>query len=212
MNIALFGGSGRSGKYVLRELLKRDFHVKALVRKTGSLCEFNSHKNLEIIVGDALDADSVQKTIKDCQAVISTLGHRKNSPSDLVTRSIKIIIQVMQNYQIKRLICLTGAGVYVDGDKPTIMDKILTFIIKTVSPHRFKDGENMVDEVMKSDLDWTIVRTQLQLSKEKGGKESIGMVGSKGQTLKCSRGFIARFMVDSISSNDYVKKAPVISD
>jgi len=212
MKIALFGGSGGSGKYILKELLKRNYQVKALVRKADSLQEFNPNENLEILVGDALDSDIVQKTIENCDAVISAIGQKKDSPIDLVARSMKIIIETMQKLQIKRLICLTGAGVYLEGDTPTFMDNMITIMIKTVSPGRFNDGENMVNEVMQSNLDWTIVRTQLQQNKEKGGEEHIGMVGSKDQTWKCSRGFIARFMVDNITNSDYVKKAPKISD
>jgi hypothetical protein len=118
----------------------------------------------------------------------------------------------MKKFGKKRFICLTGAGVYLEGDSPTILDNIITFMIKLFAPDRFHDGEMMVKEVMRSNLDWTIVRTQMQVNSNKGGEENIGMVGSRGHTWRCSRGFIARFMVDNLNTLDFIQKSPAISD
>lgn len=212
MKIALFGGSGGAGRYILKELLSRNYQVKALVRNATSLEEYQNDNNLEIIVGDALDEDSVKNTIFNCDAVISALGQRKGSPKDLQTKSIEYIIGSMQKNNIKRLICLTGAGVYLDGDNPSLMDNMITTMVKTTSPVRYNDGAGMVEKVMQSQLDWTIVRTQLQENKPYRENGHIGMLGTKGHTWKCSRGFIAKFMTDNLTESQYIHQAPVISD
>lgn len=210
MKVALFGASGGSGKYVLQELLKQDFDINALVRNPSSLQEFSSSK-LNLIQGDVLNSSDLEKVITNCDAVVYLIGHRKDSIPDLQEKSIQMIIDSMQKFGIKRLIALTGAGVYLPEDKPNLIDKLTTWIIKTFDPNRFYDGENMVKIIMSSNLNWTIVRTQLQQNKMGSGDEHIGPLGS-GHTWKCSRGFIARFIVSSLKNNDYIKEFPVISD
>lgn len=212
MKIAIFGGSGGTGKYVLRELIKNNYEINALARKPDSLNEFGSYEKLNVILGDALDKKTIDNVISGCDAVISVLGQRQNSPKDLLQRSISLIIESMKSLRVKRLVCLTGAGVYLEGDKPTFMDKAITFMIKLVAPGRFTDGEKMVQIIKKSELDWTIVRTQMQVDAEKGGKEAIGMVGSEGQTWRCSRGFLARFILRCIIDKSFIHETPKISD
>lgn len=209
MKVALFGATGGSGNYILNKLLKRGYSVKVLVRNPEKIKSLN---NQEIIKGDVLDPNDIDKLILNSDIVISALGQRPDSPNDLLTISINNMIKSMGKYGRKRIIILTGAGVMVDGDKPSIMDRVINFFIKLFAPKRFRDGENMVKRIMKTDLDWTVVRTHLQENKDNGGKETIGLAGTKGHTWKCSRGFIARFIVDNIENSLYIKKAPIISD
>lgn len=212
MKVAILGASGKSGKFILRKFLESGHNVKVLVRNPNSLLEFNKYQNLELIKGDALNENDIHKIIIDTDVVISALGHKSDSPPDLQTRSIEMVIRVMRHYGMKRIICLTGSGVFLDGDRPTLIDRILTKAISLIDPNRIKDGIEMVKKLLESDLDWTIVRTPVQHSLNFTGTRNVGPLGSKGQTLKCSRNFIADFIYECVINNKYIKQYPVISD
>lgn len=211
MKIAIFGGSGKAGQYILNELLNTGHTIKSLVRNPAKINKFKKFKNLEIIQGDVLCKNDVLKTITNTDVVIVTIGHQKNSPPNLQLESIKIIREVMQKYSIKRILVLTGAGVYTNQDKPKIIDHLFKGLIKIIDPIRLKDAEDMVKFLTNSQLNWTIVRTHIHHS-YKCNTMNIGYLGDKNIKLFCSRDNIAKFFAKSIEENLYIKDSPVISD
>lgn len=212
MKIALLGGSGASGKYILRKFLDNNYNMRILVRNPQSIQEFREYKNLEVIIGDALNQNDINSLVKGCDAVISALGHRKGSPPDLLEKSMGFVIEEMKKNKVTRLVCITGAGVSLPGDNPSIIDKFITKMITLIDPARINDGFAMSKKVINSNLDWTIVRTQLQHNYNTSGKRNVGLVGDKGQSWKCSRNYIADFIFECISEKKYIQKYPMISD
>ena len=66
MKTLITGATGFVGSAVLRELLKKEHQIKALVRQSSVL---DNLKNLdvEIVYGDLKDKDSLKKCLKDCK-------------------------------------------------------------------------------------------------------------------------------------------------
>lgn len=213
MNIALFGATGNAGQYVLKELLKRNHRIKVLARdpKKLNLNTLPNITNLEIIQGNIQDEEKVKKTIFQTEAVIITIGRQRQSPNNLQTEAIKIIDNIMNLLMIKRILVLTGAGVYTSQDKPQLIDHIFKFFILFIDPLRIKDAQNMVDFLTNTNLDWTIIRTHLHHS-NKSKQLNVGLLGDKNIKLFCSRENIAKFISNCVEGDLYIKKSPVISD
>lgn len=76
--VAVLGGGGRTGKYLVNQLLENGFSVKLLLRNPDDFTIQNS--KIEIIKGDAIDEESINVLLKDCQAVLSTIGQRPGEP------------------------------------------------------------------------------------------------------------------------------------
>ena len=78
MKILIAGATGATGKLLVRELLNRGHHVKAIVRTPENLPGFKQNqKNLSVIkasILDVSDADLMQY-VEECDAVVSCLGH-----------------------------------------------------------------------------------------------------------------------------------------
>ena len=72
IKIALIGGTGKSGKYLVRELINRKISFNLLVRNPEKQPE--SHPLIDVIQGNVRDYATVRKLTEGCQAVISTLG------------------------------------------------------------------------------------------------------------------------------------------
>ncbi len=70
--IAVIGGAGKAGKYLVGELLARNYSVRALVRDAAKL---HDHRPLvEVVEGDVCDDSTLATLMRGCDAVISTLG------------------------------------------------------------------------------------------------------------------------------------------
>ena len=78
MKVFITGGTGYLGKRLIKELLKRNHAVKALVRK-GS--EHKLPQGCEIIFGDALKASTFLNEIKDADTFVHLVGVAHPSPN-----------------------------------------------------------------------------------------------------------------------------------
>lgn len=94
--VLLVGGTGRTGRRVLQQLLERGVHVRAIVRSAQRLPEDALRAlNLTIIEADllSLSAEELRRYLDGCDAVISCLGHTLSvrgifgAPRDLVTQA-----------------------------------------------------------------------------------------------------------------------------
>lgn len=205
MKIAVIAANGRSGKEFVRIALQHGHHLRAGVYRDNSL---KSNQNLDVIECDATNIDQIKKLIKDQDAVISFIGHVKNSPADVQSRSIKNIIDAMDAMKIKRLISLTGTGVRFPGDKIRLVDRILNFAVSVVDPYRIKDGINHAEIIKSSNLEWTIIRV-LKLQNIKPKKFVLRPGGPT--KLMVSRTDVAFAALEIIEKNSFIRQAPIIS-
>src|SRR5688572_26168620 len=93
--IAILGGGGRTGSFVVTELLQQGYSLKVLIRKP----EFFAlqHPLMEIIKGDALESTAIRELLKDCTAVISTIGQRKDEPLVASTATRNVLQAMHEN-------------------------------------------------------------------------------------------------------------------
>lgn len=216
MKLTLFGATGQSGRQILKMAVEAGHEVTVMVRDKdkleliwGNWPEVLKNR-VVVMLGDVLIAAAVAAAIKDSDAVISTIGHVRSSAADMQTQGIKNIISGMKIYSVKRLISLTGAGVPVEGDHPGFIDSLMNLGLKILTPNRIQDGIDHVEEIKKSDLDWTVVRTPLQVNSAAKGY-NVGKVGDSHIGFKVSREDIAQFMLDILRDNSYIHDLPVIS-
>jgi nucleoside-diphosphate-sugar epimerase len=94
--VLLVGGTGRTGRLVLRQLLERGIGVRAIVRSREKIAlEARENPHLKVIEASllSLSDEELQGHLRGCDAVISCLGHVLSlkgvfgPPRDLVTRA-----------------------------------------------------------------------------------------------------------------------------
>lgn len=94
--VLLVGGTGRTGRRVLHQLLERGVSVRAIVRSSGKLPPGASgNPHLTVIEASLLSLpdEDIRRHLRGCDAVISCLGHVLSlqgifgPPRDLVTRA-----------------------------------------------------------------------------------------------------------------------------
>jgi len=96
--VLLLGGTGRTGRLVLEELLERGVAVRAVVRSAARLPAGVAHApRLTVVEADltTLPDEELRRLLAGCDAVVSCLGHSLSPrgvfgpPRDLVARAVE---------------------------------------------------------------------------------------------------------------------------
>ena len=203
MKIAVIGASGRSGREFVNKALIAGYHVRAGVFST----RIPDAKNLEIVSCNATDVNQMQQLISGCDAVVSFIGHVKGSPKSVQTNAIKNAIEAMKKENIKRIVSLTGTGVRLPGDTPSLIDKILNTAVTITDPDRVTDGIMHAKALRESGLDWTIIRV-LRLQNTKPKPFILRLRGPA--KLITSRLEVADAVLMALADPNMVKQAPII--
>jgi putative NADH-flavin reductase len=205
--IAVIGGSGKAGQYIINELIARGFKIKALVRNPEKLPVEN--QLVTKIIGDVRMEADLLNLFDGCDAIISALGQsKKEKPvfSSATTNSIK----AMNRLKIKRYIVITGLTINTPFDKKDFNTKLLSWIMRISFPAIIKDKQKEYSLLMQSDLNWSLFRLPMIELSSSIGDVKVNLTNSPGKKISATD--LARFLVDQLNSYDYLKQAPFLSN
>lgn len=205
MKIAILAADSRTGKYLIDKLLERGHEINAGIYSVKDLPD---RENLTYVRCDASNSEQVRHLIRGNDAVVSLIGHTKDSPPDIQTTAIKNLINALKVENIDRVISLTGTGVRFKGDKIPFYDRLLNLAVSIVDPNRVQDGINHAEVLKSSNLDWTIVRV-LKLQNTKPSKFILKEYGPT--KLYVSREDVAGAIVEVLENESFIQKAPILS-
>ena len=145
MKVALFGGTGFVGSYIIDQLIDSGHKPRLLVRE-GSDKKVQSPDGCEIFYGDISDDESIKKVIDSSDAIIYSIGLIREFKSKGTTfentqfEGVVKCVEAALELNVKRFILMSANGVCPDG----------TNYFKT---------KWMAEQYLKNtDLDWTIFR------------------------------------------------------
>lgn len=207
MKLAIFGATGRTGQILVEQALAAGHQVTALARNPAKL---NRRASLWVVAGDVQEQGKVEDTMREAEAVLNVIGHTAKSPRDLQTVAARNIVIAMQRQGIKRLICLTGAGVRDPQDRPKPVDLFFSFLLKMFSPQVLADATRQVDMIKASATDWIVVRVPRLTDDRHTGVYKVGYVGPNSG-VQISRADAADFMLKQLTDPTYVHQMPVVS-
>ena len=202
--IAVLGASGKSGRAFVKEALAKGYKIRAGVRSSP----LPEQPNLEIITCDATISSDVARLIQGCTAIVSLIGHVRGSSATVQTDAMRVVVEQMKLQGITRIISLTGTGVRVAGDKPTLIDTLANAAIKFIDADRINDGVQHAEILKDSDLSWTIVRV-LKLTNRPPTPFTLTQHGPA--KLFTSRTEVARAILQILDSTEWTQSAPVVS-
>lgn len=208
MKLAIFGGTGKTGQLLVKQALERGHEVVALARTPSKLAI--QKENLTVLEGDILDVESVEKTVRGADAIVSVLGPSNNKPDLMITKGTENILGAMKKHNVQRIVISAGAGVRDPNDKPKLLDNIFGFLLNLISKNAVEDMKQTVQRIRDSDRDWVVVRVPMLTDRPPQGTLKVGYVGDI--TPRLTRADMARFMLDQLESNTYLRMAPAISN
>ena len=204
--IAVLGGGGRTGKYLVTQLLLQGYSLKLLLRHPEDFTI--QHQSIEIIKGDAIDPEAIRLLLEGCSAIISTVGQRNNEP--LVSgQSTVNILRFMAFFGIQRFVLLAGMNVDTPFDKKGTETSMATEWMKTNFPLIHADRQKTYSLLASSDVDWTLVRVPFIEFTDSDDELTVSLENCYGN--KISANSIASFMTVQLNDRTYYKKAPFIA-
>lgn len=214
VQLAIFGTTGRTGVPLVHQALERGHDVRALARSRAKAAELLpvDHGRFELVEGDLLDADAVQRTVAGTDAVVNVAGQVKGAPTDLQQRAIGHVLDAMRRHDVARLVTLTGAGVRVEGDRPTPVDRVFGTLLKLLQRELLEDSVAYVAKVRASDRDWTVVRAPRLTDGARRGtplRTAASVGGGTGTQL--GREDLAAFLLELVEQGSWSRQAPVVS-
>jgi putative NADH-flavin reductase len=154
MVIAVIGASAGLGAKTVKRAVDRNHEVIALAR---SAVDWGPVGAVRAIQGDALDPATLRLAVQDADAVVVTLGTRKNmQATSLFSAFARLLVTVLEESgRDIPVLVVTGFGTGESQHFVSWMVKLfLRFMLKDV----YADKAAMEEAIASSSLRWTIVR------------------------------------------------------
>ena len=201
MRITVLGATGRTGRLVVAELLRRGHEVVAVVRDAARAPE-----GVEPVVGDVRDGRVLARAVEGAGAVVSALGTTRGE-SHLHATLAPALVTAMDDAGVRRVVGVSGAGVDAPGDRKRARDKVISTVMATLGRAMIGDRTEELGTLSASDLEWTLVRPpRLADGPATGDVEHDAHVSTRSTSM--ARADLAAFVADVLEQGWYVRQAP----
>ncbi len=195
MRLVLFGATGRTGRHLLEQALAQGHTVTAFARDPGPLAP---QDRLTIVQGDVLNLTHVEGAVKNQDVVFSALG-------GIRTLATERILAAMEKLGVPRFICESAYGVGESRNR-----SLYALVAWQLAKVGFEDTERQERLIRQSRLEWIIVRPTRLTDEPKRGIYRAGVGLRVGPFARIGRADVADFMLQQLTDNTYLHKAPVI--
>ncbi len=120
MRVAIFGGTGFVGSYLVDALVAAG-HDPALLVRAGSESKVRCRERVRVVTGDIGDVGAVKKTLEHCEAAIYNIGILREFPSRGVTframqyEGLMRVVEAAEDSTVRRFLLMSANGVKADG-------------------------------------------------------------------------------------------------
>ena len=208
MKIAVIGASAGIGLETVKRALERNHEVVALAR---SAVQHPENPLLSSINGDALNKNNLTRAIEGSDAVIVTLGTRKNmDQTTLFSDFAKLLLEVQKESKSKAThLIVTGFGT---GESANYVGWFVKLFLKYFLKDVYSDKAKMEELISSSNLNWLIVRPGRLLGKPRTEKYRIETSFYKGVNIGAiNRSDVADYLVKQAEQPTDILKFAAIS-
>jgi dihydroflavonol-4-reductase len=184
--VLVTGANGLLGSHIVRELLKREYNVKVLVRKGSNLRALEG-LNIEFFYGLMTQKNDVLSAAEGCDFLIHSAAKTSPKPSDVEAfktaniKSTEYCVEAVKKYRLKRFVFVSTANTLGNGTKenPGNEEKpFMSWLKKSGYAYSKRIAQEMVlDETKNSDLDAVVVNPTFIIGKN-DVKPSSGQIFS----------------------------------
>lgn len=209
MQITILGATGQIGKSTIREALKSGYQVKVLVRTPEKLGDLQN--KVHVTEGDLLNAGAMAEAIRGSDVVLNLAGGEKKPGQSEIFKQIAVLLVKQMNQQhIKRLINISGAVTGLSGEKLELKRRFMKVFVGLFFKEMKQGQEALMPVIEKSEnISWTFVRPAMITNGRATGKLIVNDKKLPGS--KVTLGDLSQFIVDQITSVQWLKKAPMIA-
>jgi putative NADH-flavin reductase len=189
MRLAIFDGTGNTGRHLIEHALRNGHQVTTLAQDPAKL---PTHPHLYAIAGDVREEQPVREVVTGAHAVLSALGVRGRATT-VCTDGIRNILSAMNTLGVRRLLAVSAHGV-ADSRHSNLHAWLRWKLMKGV----MQDKERMEALIRTSNTDWTIVRPARVVNGPRTGDYRFGTELRLGSMAKISFADLARFTLSLV--------------
>jgi uncharacterized protein YbjT (DUF2867 family) len=206
MRLAIFGATGGTGLEVTRQALEKGHSVRVLVRNPNRMPLTNA--NMRIVLGNALDHESVTKTILGADAVLNCLGQRNLLRNTrVVSVGTHLIMGVMKEQGVRRLVVESAFGAGESAAQATLLQRL---VFATLLWAPYDDKKLMEPDVKASGLEWTILRPTLLTNGQLTGRY-VAEAGIRPKVTSVTRADVAAAMLRAVEERMWIGASPTVT-
>ena len=144
-------------------------------------------------------------------AVVSALGSKlSRRPTTLLSDGTRNVLAAMAAGGVRRLVCITGIGAGDSrGHGGFLYDRlILPLLLREV----YADKNRQEEVVRQSAADWVLIRPAQLTDGPAAGRyrAHTDLTGVRARTI--SRADVADFVVRQLTSDEYLRRTPLLTD
>ena len=204
--IAVIGGGGRTGQYLVNQLIEKGYSLKLLLRHPERFTI--QSQQIEILRGDVLNPEAVGALLKGCDAVLSTAGQRQDEPLVASQASVNILNAIGK--RPIRYVVLAGLNVDTPTDRKGEEAAKATEWMRASFPAIHNDRQKSYAVLAESNAEWIMVRVPYIEFNGTRGEVKVDATDSPGAKIDAAD--IAGFMIDQLTDDTWLRKAPFISN
>nr|WP_199158064.1 NAD(P)H-binding protein [Pedobacter sp. ASV2] len=209
IKVAVIGGTGKSGKYLVKALIEQGFQLKLLLRNPANFQ--SNHPKVEIINGNVNDYKAVSTLVKGCTVLISALGLGiPASETDIFSQATQNIIKALAIEEIERYIVTAGLNVDTPFDEKGPETKFGTEWMYANYPKSTADRQKEYDILSVSNLKWTLIRLPLIIQNDELTEIKVDLKDCPGKQINAAN--LANFLIEQITDDTYIRSAPFIAN
>jgi putative NADH-flavin reductase len=189
VRVTIFGATGRTGRLVVADALRRGLEVTALVRDR-SRAAFDGA--VRVVEGDAREADAVTSALENAQAAISVMAIPEGTgPITDLSDATRTIVTAMERSGPRRLVIAVNSAVFHDRPVKPPYDVV-------AEEHR-RD----LAILRASSLDWTAMAPTFLTDDEPRGTYVVE-VDAKAPGAGIPRGDLATAVLDALDHDEWI--------
>jgi putative NADH-flavin reductase len=191
MRLLVVGSTGRTGRHVLEQGLKRGHEITAFTRRPRELAGFEGLRR--VVHGDGLSPDDVREAVQAQDAVVSAVG------TSGIARNL---VAAMKESGVRRLVMTSSRSVVATRPRLPVLLAWLAFRGIYADLAR---AEGMLEA---SGLDWSVVRATMLTDKPfTGGVHTDFEANATGGEMTLARADYAMALLDVVEDPGMAGKA-----
>lgn len=232
--VLVVGGTGATGRRLVRLLLERGHRVRVIVRSAERVAaDVREHPALRVVVGTVLEMDeaALREEVRGCGAVASCLGHRLSlggmlgPPWRLVRDSAQRLCSAIESgapSEPVRLVLMSSAGVRGPGERVSLAEWAVTAAVRAlVPPHADNEAASafLRSRTTVGAVEWACVRPDGLQEGDEIGRYSVHASPTRSAIFNAGRtkrvqvaDFMARLIAEDALWDEWARRMPVLYD
>ena len=208
MKLLVLGATGGIGLELVKQAIEKQHEVTAFVRNPDALEAFGN--KVATVKGDLLSSSDLNRVIQGHDAILSGFGARvpiAKGDHDLLTRFSTALIDATERTPLRRVLVVSVAFLFRNVLIPPAY-----LLGRLFFPSIVRDAANMEEQIVRSDLDWTLVRPPQLTDTPRTGRYRfrVGTLPSLG--FKISRADVADYMLRALEDNTTIGEIVGVSN